>query len=552
MFTISAEPKGSPLQIVKVDSGEVAPVADSLAQLEENLRRLSPDTPVAVVAVMGAYRTGKSFLLDLILRYLQSQEDWLTEERIEKGAGFHWRGGMEKCTEGIWVWSQPFLLTREDGSRLALLLMDTQGAWDSRMSKAESSSVFGLTAALSSYLVYNVSQQIQEDKVENLHFFLECAAAAVRVLGGAELFQRLDFLVRDWANFEEGWTEEQCEAQMTAHLAQHLDSPEEAAAASAVKEMFSSVDCWLLPHPGLNIPRPNWDGSLSDVSPGFRNFLEKYLKTKLFNPEILKPKILLGKELTTAVFPDVVRTFVAAFKGLVPDAGNLAEAVARSAHLVSKDAAVAEFRAKMENLLSQAPRGLKPEIFQKDAEALRNQIISSFSKSTTFGPEEQRTKIKTELCRELDSLEKFFDEDNRRKSEAALTVFAGVAVLLVFLYSIDKISDITCDWYSDTCVRFSSLLFAVYSSIAVIILGHAALLYRDRGQVVALMAVLEMGKATVRLLSDYAADLKGALFSGAVKFDDLQAFGLRFSNDCLASLNLLFAEIRAALSPKQD
>ena len=101
----------------------------------------------------------------------------------------------------------------------------------------------------------------------------------------------------DWSNFEEEWTEAECIAQMAAHLSQHLDSEEikEAHAAKSVKEMFSQIDCWLLPHPGLKIPSPKWDGSVSDISPVFIKFVKKYLSEKVFNSENLKPKILLGK-----------------------------------------------------------------------------------------------------------------------------------------------------------------------------------------------------------------------------------------------------------------
>ena len=558
--TLESSAAPAPLQIVRVDSDskEIAVVDASLASLEDSLKSL--DISVAVLAVMGAYRTGKSFLLDLILRYLRSSglEDWLSRggEKIEEGRkelGFNWRGGMEKCTEGIWVWSQPFIFTREDGSEFALILMDTQGAWDSRMSKTESSSVFGLTAALSSYLVYNVSMQIQEDKVENLHFFLECAAAAVRVLGKSdELFQRLDFLVRDWSNFEEEWTDEECIAQMSAHLSQHLDSSEikEAAAARAVKEMFTTVDCWLLPHPGLKIPKPSWDGSIAEISPGFIKFLQKYLSDKLFNSANLKPKILMGQEITAKAFPEVLKNFVNAFKGLVPDAGNLAQAVARSAHLISKDTAVAEFKAKMQSLLSGAPRGLKPEVFTQDADTCKSQVLQAFTKATTFGPEEERIRVRAELAKELDSSLCLFQEENRRKTEAALTIFAGVSVLVVVLYLIDKLSDITCDWYSDTCVRFSAMLFAVYSSVLVVIISHAFMLYRDRGQVVAVMALMEMAKATVKLATDYFEELKGALFSGPINLESLQALVSHFLKDCYTGLSPVIAEIQALLPTK--
>lgn len=79
------------------------------------------------------------------------------------------------------MWSVPFVRQLNSGEKVALVLMDTQvrlsalklrsvmafsqGAWDSKMTKEQSATVFGLTAVLSSKQIYNTSKQIQEDKV---------------------------------------------------------------------------------------------------------------------------------------------------------------------------------------------------------------------------------------------------------------------------------------------------------------------------------------------------------------------------------------------------
>merc|ERR1712194_91050 len=150
------------------------------------------------VSVMGMYRTGKSFLLDLLMRYMKTEGpitrfdptvEWtmggesfpaeaytwlvgdlsqtgsgqtldqnqksLEHARISEGQnyenerGFHWRPGIEKCTKGIWIWSKPFLIDAGPQKQpLAVLLMDTQGAWDSQMSSEHSACIFGITSLL--------------------------------------------------------------------------------------------------------------------------------------------------------------------------------------------------------------------------------------------------------------------------------------------------------------------------------------------------------------------------------------------------------------------
>lgn len=71
------------------------------------------DKPVTVVAVAGAYRTGKSFLLNFLLRYLRngSNADWMGGA-IALSEGFDWSGGHQHHTTGIWLWSEPFMVSR--------------------------------------------------------------------------------------------------------------------------------------------------------------------------------------------------------------------------------------------------------------------------------------------------------------------------------------------------------------------------------------------------------------------------------------------------------
>lgn len=255
-----------PLQVVSVnlESSEVSVSRENLEIIQKNLQDEKVDK-ISVVSVMGSYRTGKSFLLDLFLKYLDyealsaefpieddilQQKDretgaafkipgWLANKKqmtedlsldkqkeSEESRGFHWRGGAAKCTEGIWIWSRPFVKTitvqesrgeNEDGEeiivkrkiKVGLLLMDTQGAFDSQTTKQQSATIFGLTTALSSKQLYNIQGRIGADHIEHLHYFAEMAVAACRsgVAGGSSSstsgpatkpFQYLQLVVRDW------------------------------------------------------------------------------------------------------------------------------------------------------------------------------------------------------------------------------------------------------------------------------------------------------------------------------------------------------------------
>ncbi len=38
-----------------------------------------------------------------------------------------------------------------------------------------------------------------------------------------------------------------------------------------------------------------------------------------------------------------------------------------------------------------------------------------------------------------------------------MVAFSGTLVLVLVLFLVDKISDFTCDWFSDTCVKMSKV-----------------------------------------------------------------------------------------------
>lgn len=92
-------------------------------------------------------------MLNFFLRYLQSEcgseGDWLgnTEAPL---TGFSWRGGSERDTTGILMWSEPFVYKLDNGKEVAVLLMDTQGAFDSEYTVRDTATVFALSTMTSS------------------------------------------------------------------------------------------------------------------------------------------------------------------------------------------------------------------------------------------------------------------------------------------------------------------------------------------------------------------------------------------------------------------
>jgi atlastin len=91
--------------------------------------------------------------LNFILRFLRHakygelSDSWILADGAELSEGngnkaassdeaagprsFVWKGGQERQTTGIWMWSTPFIKEcAQTGQKIAILLMDTQGMFD--------------------------------------------------------------------------------------------------------------------------------------------------------------------------------------------------------------------------------------------------------------------------------------------------------------------------------------------------------------------------------------------------------------------------------------
>lgn len=228
MVLSSKELDARPVQIVASTDEDLgsAPRFDLRAKaLEEILSKVPKDMLVSVVSVVGAFRTGKSFLLTLFLRYLRHSsqtrsgsgsaggrdvdfdvENWLYAEgeKIAEGnnnqsgdcseeetssenakrsptEGFAWRGGQDRMTTGIWMWSEPFIhYSPVADTEVAVLLMDTQGMFDNETTMNLTAQIFGISTLVSSFQIYNVQNSIGEDKLMHLALFSEYGRIALQ------------------------------------------------------------------------------------------------------------------------------------------------------------------------------------------------------------------------------------------------------------------------------------------------------------------------------------------------------------------------------------
>ncbi|KAG5063101.1 hypothetical protein JHK85_004284 [Glycine max] len=126
--------------------------------------------PIAAVAVIGPYRSGKSFLLNQLLSL--SCYEGLTRYVFLLGFGVgHMR---DTKTKGIWVWGTPIDLDI-NGVRTSVFYLDTEGFESVGKSNVYDDRIFALATVLSSVLIYNLPETIREADISRLSFAVELA-----------------------------------------------------------------------------------------------------------------------------------------------------------------------------------------------------------------------------------------------------------------------------------------------------------------------------------------------------------------------------------------
>ncbi|CAI8015628.1 Atlastin-1 [Geodia barretti] len=111
-------------------------------------------------------------------------------EEGEELTGFTWRGGIERDTTGILMWSKPYIIPLPNSrEEVAVLLLDTQGAFDNQSTVKDCATIFALSTMVSSLQVYNLSGLIQENDLQHLHLFTEYGRLAMEENSGIKPFQ---------------------------------------------------------------------------------------------------------------------------------------------------------------------------------------------------------------------------------------------------------------------------------------------------------------------------------------------------------------------------
>ena len=109
---------------------------------------------IIIVSVIGKARTGKSYLMNLLL------------DLIGKGNGFQVASSLQSCTKGIWLWGTP---KNSLNGKTKIVFLDSEGTSSiDKSTKTYDSRIFALVVLISSLFLYNTYSNIDEHGINEL------------------------------------------------------------------------------------------------------------------------------------------------------------------------------------------------------------------------------------------------------------------------------------------------------------------------------------------------------------------------------------------------
>lgn len=145
-----------PIQLISFDQNKSTFPSISEIQVNQKaiewLTKANQEKHIAIVTVVGKYRTGKSYILNRVL--------------LNQNNGFEVGPSINACTKGLWVW--PELIQHPTDPTIQFMVMDTEGLGSLEQGEEVDTKIFLMAMLLSSYFIYNSVGKIDEQAVQSL------------------------------------------------------------------------------------------------------------------------------------------------------------------------------------------------------------------------------------------------------------------------------------------------------------------------------------------------------------------------------------------------
>ncbi|GJR44567.1 guanylate-binding protein 2 [Tanacetum coccineum] len=357
----------------------------------EAIRRIK--NPIAAVAVIGPYRSGKSFLLNQLLS-LSCYEGF--------GVG-HMR---DTKTKGIWVWGTPVEMDI-DGVTTSVFYLDTEGFESIGKSNVYDDRIFALATVLSSVLIYNLPETIREADISRLSFAVELAEEFYgRVQGQDVAFEPAKLLWLIQRDFLQGKSVK----QMVDEALRHVPNSDGDRNIDQVNQIRDSLAIMGDNSTAFSLPQPHLQRTkLCDLKDGEldQSYVQKREQLKEVVKSIIRPKIVEGKLLNGNEFVAFLEKILEALnKGEIPSTGSLVEVFNKK---------ILERCSKIyEDSMTKVVLPISEESLQSVHEASRAESLKAFEEQH-FGRHHAKKSVET-LDEDIEKMFKNFVMANQYQS----------------------------------------------------------------------------------------------------------------------------------------
>lgn len=386
-------------------------------QGEEVIKSLKGE--FGVIAVAGMYRTGKSYLLNRML--------------LNRQKGFSVGPTVNPCTKGLWIWSKPIYGNGENGKRLPMLLIDTEGFGALDEDSNHDIRIFTLSILLSSYFVYNSLGSIDENALQNLNFVINLSKY-IHLKNEdketdpeelANLFPSFLWVLRDFSlqliddNGENITPKEYLETVLEG--SKSVQDPKNKIR-KLIKAYFKDRDCFTMVRPLTN---ENQLQSLETLEPEKLRpeFLEQILQLRKKVLTRVKVKTLNGKALNSQMYLGLIKNLIGAINsGSVPNIENTWMSMCKVESYKAFEEAEAIYESYLKENLGNVDESL--EQIHKDA---KDKALELFKKKALGeAANEYGKQLKSKIKEKYSYYVKLQDEETKGKITRVLNKWYSI------------------------------------------------------------------------------------------------------------------------------
>ncbi|MES1918915.1 hypothetical protein MHBO_000805 [Bonamia ostreae] len=347
--------------------------------LDEIRLRAAKYDHVKVISVIGPYRTGKSFLLNILRNGINFELNGLKakEENFQVGST------VQPCTLG--VWAQPEII---DGK--FFLFLDTTGLFSPATSEQSDARLLAIISLLSSKIIYNHFGVIDASEISRFSFIVRYTKSISGVLSQRKNAETVTELRPDLL-----WLSRDFYLDLKDDRGRNISATEwlksvlgRVQFGKELNKLFYKIKAFTLPFPSKNVENlKNLDeDKLSDE---FKSNFEKLRNEVILNS---KDKIVNGKKLSMAALTNFVEVYSLA---LNEESAFSTLTTVNSLLSLVKERLLRRALEGIEKAFKQIVLPVPKEHLRKEASKIQKKF-SDFVRSESFGETEEHFENRLE------------------------------------------------------------------------------------------------------------------------------------------------------------